>query len=130
MNPSFLAIFALIFAFLAVGCGVWAVFQALRAASYSSECANWMKANNKRAKIVALESELTEVVDSMASIRESLHKMRSRLAMRERRDQAKEPEKAAYDSTPEGRDAERAALEAELAQSGRLTPKIHLMGNK
>jgi hypothetical protein len=131
MNPLLFASFAAIFALGAALCAIWAVFRAAKAANYAAECANWMNENNKRAKIVRLEGELTELFDSVASLRESLHKIRSRLAMRERRDKEKTAQASPeFANTPEGRDAERAALEKELAESGRLNPRIHLMGQK
>ena len=129
MNPLYLATFALIFALVGVLCAIWALNLAARARDYASDCAKWMDKNNEKTKIVALEAEITEIVDSMSSIRESLHKMRSRIGMREYRDRKKAAEKAPqFDKTPEGRDAERAALEKELQDKGMLNARIHLAG--
>lgn len=119
MIELFLASIALIFAFLSV------VFAA-RAAADARLSARYCESENKRAKLVRLEAEITELSDSLESVRESLKKLRSRQGMRDLRERRKnEPEKPTFDNTPEGRDAERAELERELSQRGMLSPKIH-----
>ena len=129
MEMSFLAYGS---AILALGCVIITAINTINAqkhAAYAKSCADWMAENNKRSKVVRLEAEMTEIVDSMVAIREALHKMRSRAGMREYRAKQKEAENdAPAADTPEGRDAERAALEAELAKSGRLNARIHQQG--
>jgi hypothetical protein len=131
MNPLLFATVALIFALASALAAFWAWKRAIAAAKYAEDCAHWVNENNKRAKIVRLEAELTQLFDSVASVRESMHKIRSRLAMRERREKEKNgQDRSEFPNTAEGRDAERAALEKELAESGRLNPRIHLQGRK
>lgn len=111
---------AAVFALVGVAFGLLAIQRAHEAVEYCAQ-------NNKKARQVALEAEMTEISDSLQSVRESLHKLRSRNSMRERRAKEKNGDaRPEHDlQTQEGRDAARLELEAELAQSGRLNPRIH-----
>ncbi len=119
MIPSILAGLAVIFALGAVVLAYVAARNAQLSAQYCQE-------NNKRTKLTRFEAELTGLVDDVSAIRESMHKLRSRIGMRELRERKKSADSPVeFDASPAGRDAERAALEKELAESGRLTPRIH-----
>lgn len=122
MIPYILAGLALIFALMAA-------LYAGNAAADAAAAANWVADNNKRTKIARFEAELTGLVDDVSAIRESMHKLRSRIGMRELRERKKgAPDAAQFDKSPEGRDAERAALEKELSDKGMLNARIHLAG--
>lgn len=112
--------FALIFA---LGAAVFAI----AAAKDARLSAHYCEQNNKRSKLAALEAEVTDLSDSLATIRDSLKKLRSRQGMRDLREKRKNaPETSSIDeSTPEGRDLARAELERELTQKGMLNPNIH-----
>ena len=119
MIPYILAGSALIFALVAA-------VLAYIAARHAQLSAHYVAENNKRTKLVRFEAELTGLVDDVSAIRESMHKLRSRIGMRELRERKKgAPDAPQYDDSPAGRDAERADLEKELAESGRLNPRIH-----
>lgn len=124
MTPQILSAIALLFSTVAL-------FLAYNAAKNAMASAEYCALQNKRSKMVRLEAELTDMTDSIQGIRESMHKLRSRIGMREYRDRQKEPEKPAHDpNSPEGRDAERAELEKELQDKGMLHSRVHQIGVK
>ena len=78
--PTVLAGVACLFALAA-----WVT--SMRAVRYSSDAAEFCQKNNKASvslkKMTALEIEMTEITDSVGSLHTSLHKLRSRVGMRE-----------------------------------------------
>ena len=129
MTPMFLAGLSVLLSLTCVIVTAILAIGAEKHAAYARSCADWVADNNKRTKILRLEAELTTVVDDIAALRETLHKMRSRIGMRELREKKKEAETTPeFANTQEGRDAERVALEKELAESGRLNARIHQNG--
>ena len=78
------------------------------------------------AKFAELEAEMTDQASAIDGVRLAMTKIRARLNA-----QGKKKAHAAHSgsendlNTQEGRDAERAALEKELALTGKLNPSIH-----
>lgn len=115
---------ALLVAIVSLCVALWGVFAAGKALLL-------VRTQNKRsvalAKLAELETELTSQADSLQSIMKTLKTIRSRVTMRERRAAAAD-EKTPDLTTETGRTIARAELEAELAKSGRLNPRVHLNG--
>lgn len=78
--PTVLAGIACLFALAA-----WVTSR--RAVEYGSDAAEFCEKNNKASvtlkRMTALEVEMTEITDSVKSIHTSLHKLRSRIGMRD-----------------------------------------------
>lgn len=115
---------ALLVSILAVSVALYAVFVAGKALL-------WVKTQNKRsvalAKLAEIEMEMTSLDDSIKSMMKTLKSLRSRASMRDRRARESEPEPPDL-TTEAGRSIARAELEAELAKSGRLNPRVHSNG--
>lgn len=81
------------------------------------------------AKFAELESELTDQASAIDGVRSTMTKIRARLNAQATRNKKSAQNGSEFDlSTQAGRDAERAALEKELALSGKLNPSIHQRG--
>ena len=116
--------FALIFALVAVVLAVRAHQSALNAVQFCGR-------TNSRAKLSRVEADVTEIFDTLEKLQKLLRKINARTTMQDRREKDKsESTVPKYPDTPEGRDAERSALEAELMASGKLNPRIHQLGAK
>lgn len=82
------------------------------------------------AKFAELEAELTDQASAIDGVRLAMTKIRARLNAQTRQTGKTRSEAPEFDtSTAEGRDAERAALEKELALAGKLTPTVHSKGH-
>lgn len=122
---------------IAVVLSVFALVVSISARFFCRDAVQWLSESNARStslrKLTEIEAEMAEITDSVFSLHESLKKLRGRQSMRELRQRRKEAETDAQATdhdlnTQEGRDAARAELEAELAKSGKLTPRIHING--
>ena len=81
------------------------------------------------AKFAQLEAEMTDQASAIDGVRLAMTKIRARLNAQTRKNgkiASATPENDL--NTSEGRDAERTALEKELASSGKLNPRIHSIG--
>lgn len=82
--------------------GLAAYVTAWRSVKYASDAAYFCEKNNKASttlkKMTELQIEMTEITDSVVALQTSLHKLRSRIGMR---DLAKRREKEQVDEVPD-----------------------------
>jgi hypothetical protein len=114
-----LAICALLLALFAV----FLAYSAYRVALYRTG------SHATAAKFAELEAELTDQASAIDGVRLAMTKIRARLNAQGRRSEKSRQNGSGLDpNSPEGRDAERAELEKELALAGKLSPTIHQRG--
>lgn len=115
----YLPVSALIVAVLAL----IVAYMALRAAIYRTG------SHVTAAKFAELEAELTNQASSIDSVRLAMTKIRARLNAQSRKNPNGADSEPQFDlNTESGRTAARMKLEADLARSGKLSPKTHSRG--
>lgn len=79
MISTYLAAFAVLLALAAL-------VVAAQAVKYARDCTQWIELNNKQSlelkKLMEIETELTMHADLIEGVRKSMHKLRSRIHMR------------------------------------------------
>lgn len=72
---------------------VWTAIRQIRSEKYCKSCTEFVELSNKRSlslrRIAEVEATLTELLDSYEALRVSHRKLRSRLTMREHRQEGK-----------------------------------------
>lgn len=90
-----------------------------RAVKYASDACEFCEKNNKASvslkKMTALEVEMTEITDSVGSLHTSLHKLRSRIGMRDLAKRRKEEDSNELPDPAVDRDGWKREMRKQLA---------------
>lgn len=93
-----------IFHVIATSLSVFALLFAVGAYRYAKECLQWIETNNKKSlglkQLTQLHAELTDQADSIKHLNTMLTKLRSRIAMRDKRARDTVPDENG-DDTPD-----------------------------